>query len=147
MCFHSCSDNIFSSVMGGPNELVRLEVPGVLTCHHREKGLLEGGLDPQIAAYITDAGLDGLLQVPNIDLDHALITVLVERCTNWGNLCAELLGHRPPDKVVGASENTAMLCGPRPELVHRVVKNMLKINTGATAENVDILLYYVLLHN
>ncbi|KAL0000989.1 hypothetical protein SO802_014770 [Lithocarpus litseifolius] len=35
------------------------EVPGVLTCRHREKGLLEGGLDPQIAAYITDAGLDG----------------------------------------------------------------------------------------
>ena len=55
------------------------EVPGVLTCRHREKGLLEGGLDPQIAAYITDAGLDGLLQVPHMDLDHALITMLVER--------------------------------------------------------------------
>ena len=39
----------------------------------------EGGLDPRIAAYITDAGLDGLLWVPHMDLDHALITALVER--------------------------------------------------------------------
>ena len=59
-------------------------MPGVLTCRHREKGLLEGGLDgldPRIAAYITDAGagLDGLLQVPHMDLDHTLIIVLVER--------------------------------------------------------------------
>ena len=55
------------------------EVPGVLTCRHREKCLLEGGLDPRIAAYITDAGLDGLLRVPHMDLDHALIMALVER--------------------------------------------------------------------
>ena len=55
------------------------EVPGVLTCCHREKGLFEGGLDPRIAAYITDVGLDGLLWVPHMDLDHALITALVER--------------------------------------------------------------------
>ena len=55
------------------------EVLGKLTYRHREKGLLEGGLDPRISAYITDAGLDGLLWVPNIDLDHALITALVER--------------------------------------------------------------------
>ena len=57
-------------------------MPGVLTCRHREKGLLEGGLDgldPRIAAYITDAGLDGLLRVPHMDLDHALIIELVER--------------------------------------------------------------------
>ncbi|XP_050246951.1 protein MAINTENANCE OF MERISTEMS-like isoform X2 [Quercus robur] len=58
------------------------EVPGVLTCRHRDKGLLEGGvdgLDPRILAYITDAGLDGLLRVPHMDTDHALITALVER--------------------------------------------------------------------
>ena len=55
------------------------EVPGVLTCRHRDKGVLEGGLDPRSAAYITDVGLDGLLQVPYMDLDHALITALVER--------------------------------------------------------------------
>ena len=57
-------------------------MPGVLTCCHREKGLLEGGLDgldPRIVAYITDVGLDGLLRVPHMDLDHALITALVER--------------------------------------------------------------------
>ena len=52
---------------------------GVLTCHQRFSGVLEGGLDLQIATYITDAGLDGLLQVLDIDLDHALITTLVER--------------------------------------------------------------------
>ena len=39
----------------------------------------KGGLDPQIAAYIVDAGLEGLLRVPNIDPDHALITTLVKR--------------------------------------------------------------------
>ena len=55
------------------------EVPGVLTCRHRDKGVLEGGLDPRSAAYITDVGLDGLLRVPHMDLDHALITALVER--------------------------------------------------------------------
>ncbi|XP_075644137.1 serine/threonine-protein phosphatase 7 long form homolog [Castanea sativa] len=52
---------------------------GVLTCRHRDKGLFDGGLDPWIATYITDAGLDGLLRVPHMDLDHALITALVER--------------------------------------------------------------------
>ncbi|XP_030957668.1 protein MAINTENANCE OF MERISTEMS-like [Quercus lobata] len=58
------------------------EVPGVLTCRNRDKGLLQGGvdgLDPRILAYITDAGLDGLLRVPRMDIDHALITALVER--------------------------------------------------------------------
>ena len=54
-------------------------MPGVLTCRHREKGLLEGGLDPRISAYIIDAGLDGLLWVPHMDLDYTLITALVER--------------------------------------------------------------------
>ena len=39
----------------------------------------KGGLDPQIVTYIIDAGLGGLLRVLDIDLDHALITVLVER--------------------------------------------------------------------
>ena len=55
---------------------------GLLTCRHRDKDFLHGGLDgldPRIAAYITDAGLDGLLRVPHMDLDHALITALVER--------------------------------------------------------------------
>ena len=55
------------------------EVSDVLTCRHREKGLLEGGLDPRIAAYITDTRLNGLLRVPHMDLDHALITALVEK--------------------------------------------------------------------
>nr|POF24173.1 hypothetical protein CFP56_06255 [Quercus suber] len=36
-------------------------VPGVLTCRHRDKGLLEDGavLDPRITAYIIDAGWKG----------------------------------------------------------------------------------------
>nr|POE73579.1 hypothetical protein CFP56_44896 [Quercus suber] len=40
------------------------EVPSVLTCCHRDKGLLEDVvvLDPRIATYIIDAGLDGLLR-------------------------------------------------------------------------------------
>ena len=69
------------------------EVPGVLTCRHRDKGLLEDGavLDPQIATYITDAGLDGLLRVPHMDLDHALITALVERW--WSEMHSFHLPH------------------------------------------------------
>ncbi|XP_075633379.1 serine/threonine-protein phosphatase 7 long form homolog [Castanea sativa] len=68
-----CSSLLWDAFLEGE------EVPGVLACRHREKGLFECGLDPQIATYITDAGLDGLLQVPHMDLDHALITALVER--------------------------------------------------------------------
>jgi len=61
-------------------KLLRLqEVPDVLTCCHRFISVPEGGLDPWIAAYIADAGLERLLWVPNINLDHALITALVER--------------------------------------------------------------------
>ncbi|KAK9993466.1 hypothetical protein SO802_023169 [Lithocarpus litseifolius] len=37
------------------------------------------GLDPRVAVYITDVELGGLLSVPDIDLDYALIIVLVER--------------------------------------------------------------------
>ena len=55
------------------------EVPGVLTCLHRFRSVPEDGLDPRISAYIADVGLEGLLRVPNIDLDQALITALVER--------------------------------------------------------------------
>ena len=128
-------------------------MPGVLTCHHRFISVPEGGLDPWIAAYIADAGLQGLLRVPNIDLDHALITALVERwrpkthsfhlpygemtitlqdmealmrvlvdglpvvrftyMQDWGDLCAELLGHRLPNRKVSAGKNTTVLEGPR----------------------------------
>ena len=113
--------------------------------------MLEGGLDPRIATYITDAGLDGLLWVSHMDLDHALITALVERwqpethsfhlshdevtimlqdmevimgvlvdgllvvgytnMDNWGNLCADLLGHRLPDREVDGNKNTTVMEG------------------------------------
>ncbi|XP_075634456.1 serine/threonine-protein phosphatase 7 long form homolog [Castanea sativa] len=133
--------------------LVGEEVSSVLTCRHRFISVPEGGLDPQISAYIADVGLEGLLRVPNIDLDHALITTLVERwqlethsfhlphgemaimlqdmeviirvlvddlpvvgfthMQDWGNLCAELLGHRLPNRKVGASKNIAVMEGLR----------------------------------
>ncbi|XP_075669882.1 serine/threonine-protein phosphatase 7 long form homolog [Castanea sativa] len=101
------------------------EVPGVLTCCHRDKGLFDGGLDPRIATYITDAGLDGLLRVPHMDLDHALITALVER---WrpethsfhlphGEMTITLqdieVPPSPPDRPVGTKKNTAVLEGSR----------------------------------
>ena len=41
--------------------------------------MLEDGADPQVATYIMDVRLDGLLWVPDIELNHALITALVER--------------------------------------------------------------------
>ena len=35
------------------------------------------------------------------------------RMGNWGDLCAELLGHRPPNREVGAGKNTVVMEGPR----------------------------------
>ena len=110
-------------------------MPGVLTCRRQEKGLLEGGLDPWI------------------NVDHALITILVERwrsethsfhlphsemtitlqnmevimgvpvdglsvvgfirMDDWGDLCAKLLGHRPPNRQVGVGKNTRVMERPR----------------------------------
>ena len=32
---------------------------------------------------------------------------------DWGDLFAELLGHRPPDRQVGAGKNTTVMEGPR----------------------------------
>nr|XP_023892649.1 serine/threonine-protein phosphatase 7 long form homolog [Quercus suber] len=46
---------------------------------YRSSLLWDARLEGEIAAYITDARLDGLLQVPHMDLDHTLITALVER--------------------------------------------------------------------
>ncbi|XP_075670130.1 serine/threonine-protein phosphatase 7 long form homolog [Castanea sativa] len=129
------------------------EVPGILTFRHQSSGVPKGGLNPRIVAYITDARLDGLLRVPNIDLDHALITALVERwrsemhsfhlphdemtitlqdmevimgvpvdglsvvgftyMQDWGDLCTELLGHRPLNREVGAGKNTIVMEGLR----------------------------------
>uniref|UniRef100_A0A7N2QZ36 Aminotransferase-like plant mobile domain-containing protein n=1 Tax=Quercus lobata TaxID=97700 RepID=A0A7N2QZ36_QUELO len=54
-------------------------VPGVLNCRRRSCKLPEHGLDPRIARYITEAGFEGLFKVPNLEVDHALITALVER--------------------------------------------------------------------
>ena len=134
--------------------LLRLqEVFGVLTCRHWFVNVPKGGLDPQIAAYIVDAGLEGLLRVPNIDHDHALITKLVKRwrpemhsfhlphgemtitlqdmevimgvpidgllvvgftrMDDWGDLYAEFLGHRSPNRQVGAGKNIAVMEGPK----------------------------------
>ena len=54
-------------------------VPGVLKCRRRTCKLPQHGLDPRIARYITEAGFEGLFKVPNLELDHSLITALVER--------------------------------------------------------------------
>ena len=54
-------------------------VPGVLKCRRRSCELPRHGLDPRIAHYVAEAGLEGLFKVPNMELDHALITALVER--------------------------------------------------------------------
>ena len=54
-------------------------VPGVLKCKCQSCKLSRHGLDPQIARYITKAGFERLFKVPNLEVDHALITALVER--------------------------------------------------------------------
>ncbi|KAL0010797.1 hypothetical protein SO802_005905 [Lithocarpus litseifolius] len=52
---------------------------GVLKCRRRSYSLPQGGQDPQITCYIIEAGLEGLFKVPKLEVDHALITALVER--------------------------------------------------------------------
>ena len=54
-------------------------VPGMLKCRCRSCELPQLGLDPRIARYITEAGFKGLFKVPKMEVDHALITTLVER--------------------------------------------------------------------
>ena len=54
-------------------------VPGVLKCKRQSCKSPRHGLDPQIARYITEAGFEGLFKVPNLEVDHTLITALLER--------------------------------------------------------------------
>ena len=51
----------------------------MLKCKRRSCKLPQHGLDPHIACYITEAAFEGLFKVPNLKVDHALITSLVER--------------------------------------------------------------------
>ena len=53
-------------------------VPGVLKCRRRSCKSPQHGLDPRIARYIIEASFEGLFKVPNLEVDHALITALVE---------------------------------------------------------------------
>ena len=60
--------------------LVRVqEVPNIIKVQRRKCILLQGGLDPCIMQYINVAGLTGLFKVPDMEVNHALITALVER--------------------------------------------------------------------
>lgn len=55
------------------------EVPGIVKVRRRKCELLQGGLDPRITQYLDAAGFTGLFKVPDMEIDHALITALVER--------------------------------------------------------------------
>ena len=60
--------------------LVRVqEVPNIIKVRRRKCVLPQGGLDPRIMQYINVAGLTGLFKVPNMEVDHALITASVKR--------------------------------------------------------------------
>ena len=54
-------------------------VPSMLRCRRWSCKLPWHGLDPRIACYIIEAGFEGLFKVSNLEVDHALITALVER--------------------------------------------------------------------
>ena len=60
--------------------LVRVqEVLGVIKIWCRKCVLLQGGLDPRITQFIDAAGLTRLFKVLDMEIDHTLITALVER--------------------------------------------------------------------
>ena len=60
--------------------LVRVqEVPDIIKVRCCTCVLPQGGLDPYIMQYIDAADLTGLFKVPDMEVDHALITALVEQ--------------------------------------------------------------------
>ena len=54
-------------------------MPGIVKARRRKCVLPQRGLDPRIMQYIEATGLTGLFKVPDMEVDHALITTLVER--------------------------------------------------------------------
>ena len=59
--------------------LVRVqEVPGMIKVRRRKCVLPQGVLDPRIMQHIDASGLTGLFKVTDMEVDHALITALVE---------------------------------------------------------------------
>ena len=59
--------------------LIRVqELLGVEKVQRRKCVLPWGGLDPRIMQYIDAASFTGLFKVPNMEVDHALITALVK---------------------------------------------------------------------
>ena len=64
-----------------PNTMLVLvqEVPSIVKVRHHKCVLLRGGLDPQIMQYINAVGFTGLFKVPDMEIDHALITAFVKQ--------------------------------------------------------------------
>ena len=55
------------------------EVSGIIKVQRRTCVLPQGGLDPRIMQYIDVVGLTRLFKVPDMEVDYALITALVEQ--------------------------------------------------------------------
>ena len=53
-------------------------MPGIVKARRRKCVLPQRGLDPRIMQYIEATSLTGLFKVPDMKVDHALITTLVE---------------------------------------------------------------------
>ena len=51
----------------------------MIKVRRRKCVLPQGGLDPCIMQYIDAASLTGLFKVPDMEVDHTLITALVKR--------------------------------------------------------------------
>lgn len=54
-------------------------VPGVLKYQLQFCSLPRGGLDIWITCYITEVGFERLFNIPELEVDHSLITTLIER--------------------------------------------------------------------
>ena len=79
----SCISNVYFiiTLCALPNTILVCvqEVPGIIKVQRRKCVLSQGKLDPRIMQYIDAAGLTRLFKVPNMEVDHALITTLVKR--------------------------------------------------------------------
>ena len=104
--------------------LVRVqEVFGSIKVQCHKCVLPQGGLDPHIMQYIDAVGLIGLFKLPNIEVDHALITALVER---W---CPEMHTFHLPHGEMGITlQDIEVMLGISVDMLLVIGRTNLKWN-------------------
>ena len=78
----------------------------MLKCRRRSCELPWHGLDPRIAHYVAEVGLEGLFKVPNMELGHTLTTALVEHWHPEMHTC-----HLPHEEMAITLQHIEVMLG------------------------------------